>query len=254
MEQLRADYTEVWVPSSVTPLVQFADRTRPLLNTGIDLLGVGDLDVEARLAEALRSFDSIVSWYGTNRHEFREAARKITPHWRFLPALPPPGCSLHATDFHAVQLGLPHGKSPVIDTGCLERRLQVVIHPFSGSAAKNWPLECFLGVARQLPVSVEWIAGPEEDLGNANRFDNLLDLARWIGASAVYLGNDSGITHLAAATGVPTVALFGGSDARIWSPRGPGVRVMESSSMPEITVDAVLQAILEALSERKGTQ
>jgi heptosyltransferase-3 len=261
MQQLRADYTEVWVPSAVAPLVQYADRTRQLPNTGIELLEVGDLEVETRLVDALLSFDCIVSWYGTNRPEFREAARKINPCWRFLPALPPPGCALHAIDFHADQLGLPHGMSPFIDTGVLEQKARVIIHPFSGGAAKNWPLEYFQELAKQLPVPVEWIAGPEKDLAGARRFDNLLDLAKYIRASAVYLGNDSGITHLAAATGAPTVALFGGSDATIWSPRGRSVRVIargrsvrviEGSNMREIPVPAVLQAVLDTLNEREA--
>jgi len=47
-----------------------------------------------------------------------------------------------------------------------------------------------------------------------------------ISRSAVYLGNDSGITHLAAAVGVPTVALFGPSDPRQWAPRGRRVTVI----------------------------
>jgi ADP-heptose:LPS heptosyltransferase len=128
----------------------------------------------------------------------------------------------------------------------------VIIHPFSGGAAKNWPLEYFQELAKQLPVPVEWIAGPEEDLAGARRFDNLLDLAKYISASAAYLGNDSGITHLAAATDAPTVALFGDSDARVWSPRGRRVRVIEQSNMREIPVSAVLQAVLDALNEREA--
>jgi ADP-heptose:LPS heptosyltransferase len=42
------------------------------------------------------------------------------------------------------------------------------------------------------------------------------------------VGNDSGITHMAAALGVPTVAIFGPSDPRVWSPRGKRVTVVRS--------------------------
>ena len=41
MALLRAEYTEVWVPSPVVPLVQFADRVRAISSTEIDLLGIG---------------------------------------------------------------------------------------------------------------------------------------------------------------------------------------------------------------------
>jgi len=43
---------------------------------------------------------------------------------------------------------------------------------------------------------------------------------------ALFLGNDSGITHLAAAVGTPTVALFGSASMSIWEPRGERVRVV----------------------------
>ncbi|MFN0106091.1 MAG: glycosyltransferase family 9 protein, partial [Bryobacteraceae bacterium] len=65
-------------------------------------------------------------------------------------------------------------------------------------------------------------AGPEEPLDNAHRFDSLYDLACWLMGASLYAGNDSGITHLAAAIGVPVVAIFRASDPAIWAPRGPG--------------------------------
>src|SRR5690348_2342755 len=65
LEYLTADYTEVWISSPLVPLIQFADAVRPLSSTGLDLLGVGDLPMAAGLMEKLRTFDSVVSWYGT---------------------------------------------------------------------------------------------------------------------------------------------------------------------------------------------
>jgi len=46
--------------------------------------------------------------------------------------------------------------------------------------------------------------------------------------AALYIGNDSGLTHLAAATGCPTIALFGASDPAVWRPLGDHVRVIVS--------------------------
>jgi len=57
------------------------------------------------------------------------------------------------------------------------------------------------------------------------------------------VGNDSGITHLAAAAGIPTVALFGASSAGIWRPRGENVAVVEGPSMEEIQAEDVLRAV-----------
>ena len=69
-------------------------------------------------------------------------------------------------------------------------------------------------------MPVHWLAGPDEDLPGAIRIPNLYDLACWLAGAKVYLGNDSGISHLAAAVGTPTLALFTATKPRDWSPRG----------------------------------
>src|ERR1700741_3301387 len=191
MEHLRAEYTEVWAPSPVVSLIHFAEATRSLASTGVDLIGVGDLETPRDLRERLKSFDSIVSWYGANREEFREAMLQMNAHCEFHPALPG-HFSLHATDFFAQQVGAPLGLIPLIPVHA-QRRESIVIHPFPGSQKKNWPLECYLELAAQLPVTVDWLAGPEEALGQAHRFESLLDVARFIAGARLYIGNDSGI-------------------------------------------------------------
>ena len=87
---------------------------------------------------------------------------------------------------------------------------------------------------------MEWCAGPEEELADAVRFENLYDLACWLSSARLYIGNDSGITHLAAASGAPVLALFGPTDPAIWAPRGD-VRVLHAN-LEQISVDAVLAA------------
>jgi heptosyltransferase III len=232
MEHLVADYTEVWAPSSVVPLIQFASSGHSLLSTGIDLVGVGDLEVPKQLRARLRSFDSIVSWYGSNRPEFREAMLSMNPSCEFHPALPL-DFSLHATDFFAQQVGAPLGLTPRIRV-LPERRDTIVIHPFSGGKKKNWPLDRYRELATRLPFQVEWLAGPEEDLPEAHRFENLLDLADWIAGARLYVGNDSGITHLAAAVGARTLAIFGPASPKIWIPRGPNVEVIAVSDLNDL--------------------
>jgi heptosyltransferase-3 len=248
MEWLRSGYTEVWVPVAVCPLIQFADRVRAISSSGIDLVGIDGLDAPHSTVEALASFDEIVSWYGANRPEFREAALLLNPNWRFLAALPSDE-TLHVTDFYAQAVGAPSALRPSLCVPCAPKRSSVVIQPFSGSPRKNWPLHRFEELARKLPLPVEWIAGPEENLPGARRFDELWQLASWIGSASLYIGNDSGITHLAAATGVPTIALFGVTDARVWAPRGKSVRLVVSDGLQSIAVDDVLQAAASALPE-----
>ena len=92
-------------------------------------------------------------------------------------------------------------------------------------------------VAAALGMPVRWCAGPEEPLEGAVRFDDLYELACWISKPRVYIGNDSGISHLAAAVGTPVVAIFLSTDPGVWSPRGERVRAFVNPS-----VEAVVSA------------
>jgi ADP-heptose:LPS heptosyltransferase len=59
---------------------------------------------------------------------------------------------------------------------------------------------------------------------------DLAQVAALIQRSDIYVGNDSGITHLSAALGVSTIALFGSTDARKWRPRGTRVTVVQPNA------------------------
>lgn len=253
MESLCADYTEVWVAGQNVPLIRFADRVRSLGSTGIDLIGLEGVAPPAHAFESLRGFDSIISWYGCRRPEFRAALASF--NIRFFPALPPPESRQHAVDFflsHAREAGgRPVEPVPRIECLPAEPGGYAAIHPFSGSPKKNWPLERFRQLAGSLStrLPVKWCAGPEEVLEGAVRMDNLLDLAMWLKAARVYVGNDSGITHLAAAVGVPTVAIFGPTDPDVWGPRGPRTRVVRAPAgvMQDLPFQTVLEAVESVL-------
>jgi hypothetical protein len=240
MEHLQAGYTEVWVPSAIVPLIRFAPARR-ISSTGLDLLGLPGVDPPPSLIETLRSFDSIVSWYGSNRPEFREHAKALGLAFEFLPALPDPDSKIHAADFFLRQVGGAGEAVPRIVCPGAVRENFAVIHPFSGSPRKNWPMERFRELAARLPIPVRWCAGPEEALENAARFDNLYQLACWLATARLYIGNDSGITHLAAAVGTPVVAIFGPTDLAVWAPRGSDVSIV-SGLLEQIGVDDILAA------------
>lgn len=104
---------------------------------------------------------------------------------------------------------------------------EILIHACSGSPAKNWPY--FPELLRRLPGARRI----PEDLP-------LLELMREIAQCRMFIGNDSGITHLAAYIGCPTLALFGPTDPRTWGPIGRRARVVWKSNLEEISVDEVL--------------
>ncbi|MBM3752614.1 MAG: glycosyltransferase family 9 protein [Acidobacteria bacterium] len=223
MEALRSDYTEVWISRPVVPLVLFADRVRALADTGIDRIGLPGIDVPP--LREFEGFDRIVSWYGSAREEFRAAVHGLP--FTFHPAL----ASAPPVSIPRIALRGPrHGA--------------VIAHPYSGSARKNYP--GFADLAREVPV-VRWTCGPEEDWPGAVRFDCLGELARWISGASLFIGNDSGITHLAAALGVRTIALFGPTDPAIWCPPGEHVTAL-SFDEANFGITASLQARAAFLS------
>ena len=231
--------------------MQFANCTRAISSTQLDLVGLADPPIPKSLADRLRAFDEVVSWYGSNRPDFRE----VMPRWTFLKALPGDDCQEHASDFFLQQVGgrtgtLPRIEIRRIDIPPVPSRQTIVIHPFSGSPSKNWPFDRYRQLEKQLAIPVEWTAGPDERLERATRFDSLLDLARWIRGASAYVGNDSGISHLAAAVGIPSVILFGPTNPSVWAPRGRDVTILRDASLKDLTVEAVVRTVLQTA----GTQ
>ncbi len=235
LESLRASYLEVWVAAQNVPLIRFADRVRAISATGLDWLGLPDREPPLPVLNALRSFDSIVSWYGANRPEFRAAVAQLGLPFQFLPALPGEG-TMHAADYYLEQVAAaPEPAVPRLDCPRWDGGF-AVIHPFSGSAKKNWPLEKYGELAERLRprMPVKWCAGPAEPFEGAVRIENLYELACWLAGARVYIGNDSGITHLAAAAGAPVVAVFVRTDPAVWAPRGERVRIVTSGELEDV--------------------
>jgi len=226
---------EIWAPAPVLPLVRHIAPARSIASTGLDRLEIPGQpvgDVVARLQE----FDEVCSWYGSVREEFKAAAASHGVPIRYLPALPSAHGEEpipHAVDFFLQSVGAAKGALPRLPVSAPAEPF-AAIHPFSGSPKKNWPIDRFkaLEPALDTDLSVEWCAGPEEELHGAHRFQDLAEVAAWLARAAIYIGNDSGISHMAAACGVPVIAMFGPTDPRIWSPRGESVRIFPFSASP----------------------
>jgi heptosyltransferase-3 len=138
----------------------------------------------------------------------------------------------------------------------------LAFHPGSGSERKNWPeprwLELLRGFVASSPREVLLIGGeaegdrlarlaaelPPEQVQCAQQLP-LVDVARLLSACAGFVGHDSGISHLAAALGLPIFLLWGESNEAIWRPRGDRVRVMRGPAglqdLPVATVRAELE-------------
>ncbi len=118
-----------------------------------------------------------------------------------------------------------------------ERSKVIILHPGSGSKKKAWPLDRFLSLARtlqdRLGSRMLVVLGPAEGSDVLKAFEaaepnapvlakgmTLLQLASVMDGCWFFVGNDSGISHMAAALGLPTLAIFGPTDQKVWSPRG----------------------------------
>ena len=120
---------------------------------------------------------------------------------------------------------------------------RILIHPGSGSPKKNWPLPLFIEVGNRLKsmaMKPEFILGPAEYhlLDELNRIsgevriiDDLIVLAKELVKSTAFVGNDSGVSHLSAFLGLPTVVIFGPSDPKRWAPMGTSVRTVGPDTM-----------------------
>jgi ADP-heptose:LPS heptosyltransferase len=225
---------KIWAPEPNLPLLRHLAPVRSFHSVRLDML---EIDPPTELVTRLRGFDEVVSWYGAARAEFCAALTAAAPSCRLLSAIPPTTCGCHAADYYLHQVGAPVGAIPHLPRR--EPGGYIAIHPFSGSARKNWPLSSFQAVAARLSetlnLPVEWCAGPEEQLDGARRFDTLDTLIDWLGGANLFLGNDSGPSHIAAACGVPTVAIFLTTDPAVWAPRGQRVAVVtQPSSQNEV--------------------
>jgi len=128
----------------------------------------------------------------------------------------------------------------------------LAVHPGSGSSSKNWPFDRFVEAARRSSPGRPWllVLGPaEDDLvpptgAVVARSLPLRRLGAVLARAGLFLGNDSGVAHLAAACGTRTLALFGPTDPAQWSPVGPEVRTLRAPTgrLEDLDVEEVVAA------------
>jgi hypothetical protein len=241
-----------------------------------------------------KSFERIISWTGSGDPAFIRNLEAIHPCARVASWRPGPQDSKHVSQLFVDSLGseIASGKSPVYAPIPLRPELSyrgmqwllghgwdgieplVVLHPGAGSRIKRWPLPRFVSLARHLmlterrkllivegpaePGLASQIAGelPESGMIRAESLE--LDLlAAVISKSGSFVGNDSGISHLASALGIPSIILFGPTSPRHWAPLGPDVAVLwspqncyacnsaadEHTCLDNITVEEVIREL-----------
>jgi len=136
----------------------------------------------------------------------------------------------------------------------------IALHPGSGSSSKNWMLDNWVKLGKELlgrQKSLLVICGEADQSqlqilqGKWRRGDvqfainlSLPNLAAAL-AGTVFVGHDSGISHIAAAAGAKSVVLFGPTDPAVWAPQGENVRIIRApvGDMSQLAVETTLNAL-----------
>ena len=214
--------------------------------------------VDAQTATFLQSYERIILFsFSRSLQENIErfGAAKVLR----IPPRPPAGEKIHVGRFlwsHLVRAGLLEKAEPMSDPSASMQSLRqqhgieaasgpVLIHPGSGSRKKNWPLQNFIRLEKMLRkdgLRAEFILGPAEiylrnglsalpaPIPPVHLVDDLLQTVALMKNACGFIGNDSGLSHLAAVIGIPTAVVFGPSDPVRWKPLGPAVVVVRSNT------------------------
>jgi ADP-heptose:LPS heptosyltransferase len=138
---------------------------------------------------------------------------------------------------------------------------QLVLHPGSGSEKKNWPETKWAGLIQQIAATTNWnllLVGGEAEGERLQRLAGampsarcsiaqclpLAELAQRIQSGTAFVGHDSGITHLAAAVGLPCVVLWADTLEELWRPQGERLVVLkEITGVRAISVEKVMNEL-----------
>jgi len=223
--------------------------------------------------------DRVVAFFKDTNGVIKQNLKGFFPNapvWVF-PAFPPKTQKIHVARYLAECLesaGLPVNPDAVMDAARKQplisgprvsnQRDRLVFHPGSGDPKKNhspdfWQhiLERCKAIIRLAHLKPTLLLGPAE-ISLKAFFEGCEDaikgmeilfcpereqLLRVLGSAALYLGHDSGITHLSGLMGTPTVALFKGTDPAQWGPLGMHVRIVHRQKadrkLLEITMDVI---------------
>jgi ADP-heptose:LPS heptosyltransferase len=285
------------------------DEVHTIERPGMHLLFCKGAEMPAPLKMFLGAYDVILSYRPDPEHIFATNLRRLGVSLvrSQAPFPPPPPPKIHVADF-ALRLVAKLGASPPSAIPRVQltptelslvqpffkahevdpwRERIVVVHPGSGSEAKRWPMTSFAALVEALAaegrVRLVIVVGYAEQAVAAAFLARLraakplvaenwplIPTAALIAQAAVFIGNDSGLTHLAAALARPTVAIFGPTDPEIWGPHGEHVSIVPlggrgrfgNDRAPGGTADldersdvlCVLQVVQRRLAEADVTQ
>ena len=252
----------------------YADAIRSIESRPLATFFAEGAVLPAELSEYFGSFDLIVSYLFDPDRIFQNNLKRCGSkmflagppklssheHAAFQLARPLEQIGLHlqnpAARIYPTELDREFARDVLVPSG----KPVIALHPGSGSESKNWPIEKWTRLGEQLfstDCTVLVIAGEadEERLGlleaawkdKPARFAKNLALPTLAALleSSVFVGHDSGVSHIAAAAGARSILIFGRTDPAIWAPANERVTVLQApeGNLRLLTVDKVIEAL-----------
>jgi heptosyltransferase-3 len=228
--------------------------------------------IDSRLRAFLSGFDRAYVFSSEENPASAAAMRTVIPHTVAVRTIPPEGSRTHAARFRLSQLhsegllseefamlNVPPEKrkaaqSLLREAGYNPGRRLIAVHPGSGGRSKRWPFDrycelieglqsdgdafvvLFTGDAeeRDLRDEVRRIARDRKSVLHADGME-LMTAAALLSYCCLYIGNDSGFSHLAGMLACTTIVLFGPTDPVVWKPLGPAVEVVSTCAIGPVT-------------------
>jgi len=125
----------------------------------------------------------------------------------------------------------------------------VVVHPFASAPDKIWPAERFIALAKHSGLEPVFVGAATDDMTAFRAFRclqgaNLDEVKSLLATAALFMGNDSGPAHMAAAFGLPSLVFFGNSDIDLWRPWKTGAVVLsDPAGIHAIALERAVEAL-----------
>ncbi len=236
-----------------------------------------DGKLSKEITDYFSSFDLILAYINDTERIVKENLERVGAKQILICPPFPKGDNQHAADYTALvlrEIGLDvnpplypkvHLRSEDLDFASqfispfMKYKPLVAIHPRT-YGIKGWSIEKFINIGKWVENTLDgksiWVIGPAEEenlnLIKSNflnaaflHLNSLPKVAAVLNLSHLYLGCDTGISHLAAAVGAPVLALFGHTNPRLWGPRGKKVVIIKADEMHKIQEDEVKDIILK---------
>ena len=265
----------------------YADATRSIEYAPLASFFARGADLPRALADYFASFDLVVSYLfdpdGIFEQNFRRcgveifiaASPKITGDQHAALQLAEPLTQLDLTNANPAATLYPAPADRAFARSFLSpaNAPVVALHPGSGSETKNWPLEHWAELGETLlrdgSAGSLLVVGGEADVKQLRSLAAqwrdrpvmfaehlpLPELAAALSACTLFIGHDSGVSHIAAAVGTRCVLLFGPTDPPVWAPANEGVQILRADSrcLADLRVDDVRNAAVSSLRESRTT-